>query len=252
MITERVDDDAEVDRADGEQIGRFAPQEEHGEGEQQRQRHVDGHDQRGADVAEEHQQHHRHQAHAGQQVFPDRVGGDVDQVGAVVIGLDLHARQQAARRFVELLRPGRGCRARAGSDCSPLRSSTMPWTTSSSSCQTRWPWASRTSRALGIAQRIAAHHVAQAGLVADDHALAARRLARPQRSAFDHVVDADRDVVGGAEHDLADLADAALPLRRGGNRGRRRGLSCPSRFPWGPGPCRSAPGSGPRGPRRPG
>ena len=102
--------------------------------------------------------------------------------------------------------------SRAGSDWSPLRSRTMPSTTSSSSCQTRWPWASSTSRPWASRSRHAPHHVAEAGLVAHHHALPARRRAGPQRSAFDHVVDAHRDVVGGAEHDLADLADAAFFL----------------------------------------
>ena len=49
-----IDDDAEVHRADGEQVRRLAPQEEHRKGEQQRQRNVDGHDQRGPHVAQEH------------------------------------------------------------------------------------------------------------------------------------------------------------------------------------------------------
>ena len=58
---------------------------------------------RRADVAEEHQQDHGHQHHAHEQVLADRFGGDVDQLGAVVIGLDLHARQQPARRVVQLV-----------------------------------------------------------------------------------------------------------------------------------------------------
>ena len=66
--------------------------------------------------------------------------------------------------------------------------------------------------ALGIAQRDAPHHVSEAGLVAHHHALLARRRTGRQRSAFDHVADAHRDVVGGAEHDLADLAEAAFFL----------------------------------------
>ena len=46
MITELVDDDAEIHGPDGEQVGRLAAEEQHREGEQQGQRHVDGHDQR--------------------------------------------------------------------------------------------------------------------------------------------------------------------------------------------------------------
>ena len=51
-----VDDDAEIDRADREQVRRLAAEEEHREGEQQRQGDIDGHDQRRPHVAEEHQQ----------------------------------------------------------------------------------------------------------------------------------------------------------------------------------------------------
>ena len=206
-----VDDDAEVDRADGQQIGGFAAQEEHGQGEQQRQRHVDGHDQRGADVAEEQQQHHRDQAHAGQQVFPNRAGGDVDQVGAVVIGLDLHARQQAAGGFVELLDQGVDV-VQGGQRLVALAQQHDALDDFVLVVPDAPALGVEHFAALGVAQRQAPHHVAEARLVAHHHALLARRRTGPQRSAFDHVVDAHRDVVGGAEHDLADLADAAFFL----------------------------------------
>ena len=41
--------------------------------------------------------------HADEQVLADGLGGEVDQVGAVVVGLDLHAGQQPAGLVVELL-----------------------------------------------------------------------------------------------------------------------------------------------------
>ena len=66
--------------------------------------------------------------------------------------------------------------------------------------------------ALGIAHRQAPHHVSEARLVAHHHTLPVQRRTGLQRSTFDHVVDAHRDVVRGAEHDLADLADAAFFL----------------------------------------
>ncbi len=53
-------------------------------------------------LLEEHQQHARHQDDPHEQVLPHRFRGDVDQVGAVVIGLDLHARQEPAGVLVDL------------------------------------------------------------------------------------------------------------------------------------------------------
>ena len=106
----RVDDDAEVDRPDRQQVGGFAARVQHGEREQKCQRNVDGHDDGAADVAEEHQQDHGHEHHAHDQVFLDGVRRDVDQFGAVVIRFDLHARQQPARiglvEFLDLLFDG--------------------------------------------------------------------------------------------------------------------------------------------------
>ena len=91
-----------------------------------------------------------------EQVLVDGLGGDVDQVGAVVIGLDLDAGQQAAGfRVVELLRSWPSTSTSAGSDSSPLRNSTMPSTLSGSS----WPiWAmlsGRTRRTLLVGLPIA-------------------------------------------------------------------------------------------------
>ena len=62
----------------------------------QRQRNVDRGDERGARVAEEQPQHHRHQQHADEQVLDDRVRGQLHQRRAIVVGLDVHARRQEA------------------------------------------------------------------------------------------------------------------------------------------------------------
>jgi hypothetical protein len=79
------------------------PSIEHREREKQSERNIDGHDDRAADVAEEHQQDHGHQHHAQNQIFFDGLGGYADQVRAVVICFNLHARQHAAGiRVVEL------------------------------------------------------------------------------------------------------------------------------------------------------
>src|ERR1700728_3368775 len=93
----RIDDDAEIDRPDRQQVRRLAAEEKHREGEQECQGNVDGDDDRGFDIVDEHEQD-RHDKHdAEYQVFGDGLGGEVKQIGAVVIGLDLRPRQQAAR-----------------------------------------------------------------------------------------------------------------------------------------------------------
>ena len=60
----------------------------------QRQRDVERGDERRAAVAEEEPEDQRHQHHPDQQVLDDGVGGQLDQVGAVVVGLDVHPRGQ--------------------------------------------------------------------------------------------------------------------------------------------------------------
>ena len=136
----------------------------------------------------------------------------MDQIGAVVVGQDFHARQQPAGRLFNCLTSAANLRS-AGSDSSPLRSSTMPWTTSSSSCHSRSPWTSRISLPRRILHRNAEHDPAQAGLVADDHALVSERLASSQRPAFDHVVDADGNVVGRGRARSGGSRGSAAALR---------------------------------------
>ena len=63
-----VHQDAEVDRADRQQVGGRALQVEADEREQQRQRNGGRDDQAGAQVVQEEDQHHDHEHHAAQQV----------------------------------------------------------------------------------------------------------------------------------------------------------------------------------------
>ena len=105
-----IHQDAEIDRADGEQIGRGVLQVEADEGEQQRQRNGDGDDQAGAEVVEEEDQDHDDQQHAAQQVVLHDLRGQRDQVAAVVEGNDLDVLGQDL--LVELL--GLGLDAASG------------------------------------------------------------------------------------------------------------------------------------------
>src|SRR5262249_15066380 len=66
--------------------------------------------------------------------------------------------------------------------------------------------------ALLVVPRAAEAHPAEARLAADDYALPASRRPVADRASLDHVIDADRHVVHRSDHDLADLADAALLL----------------------------------------
>src|SRR5512146_2786936 len=59
-------------------------------GKQQRQRDGEGYDDGGADADQKKDEHHQHQQHAAQQVALYRVGGQVHQRAAIVIGQNLH------------------------------------------------------------------------------------------------------------------------------------------------------------------
>ena len=101
-----IDDDAEIHGPNREQIGRFAAQKQHAEGEKQRQRNIDGHNQGTAHVAQEHEQDQRHQHHAHHQVLADGFRGNVNQAFDVEMGLQLDSRQQPARAVVEFFQFG--------------------------------------------------------------------------------------------------------------------------------------------------
>ncbi len=134
------------------------------------------------------QQHHRHQAHAGQQVLPHRVGRDADQFGAVVIGLDLHARQQAAGVLVELLNQGVDV-VQGGQRLIALAQQHDALDDFVVILPDAPALGIEHVAALVIDERDAPHHMSEAGLVAHHHALPPDRVACTQRPAFDHVVD---------------------------------------------------------------
>ena len=97
-----VDDDAEIDRAQRDQIGRDAARLQHDERAQQRQRNHRRHDQRGAPVTQEDDQDRDHQQRADHQVLGHRVHGMADQVAAVVDDAQAHARRQARAELGDL------------------------------------------------------------------------------------------------------------------------------------------------------
>ncbi len=91
-----VDDDAEIDGAERQKIGVLALQHQDDDGEEQGEGDVRADDERAAQVAQEHPLDEEHEDAAEDQVVQHRVGGDVDQRTAIVIGDDLHPGRQAA------------------------------------------------------------------------------------------------------------------------------------------------------------
>src|SRR5581483_11423817 len=91
-----VDDDAEVDGADRQEIGGVAAQHRDNDGEKQRHRNGRGNDQRTAQVAEEYPLDEEDEHDAEQHVVQHRVHGHGDEIAAVVERVDLDARRQAA------------------------------------------------------------------------------------------------------------------------------------------------------------
>ncbi len=96
-----VNDDAEIDGANGEQVGGDIVRVQNDEGEQQRQRNGERDDHRRAEADQEEDQDDQHQHHAAQQVVFHRVGGELHQFAAVVVGVDLDVLGQDV--LVELL-----------------------------------------------------------------------------------------------------------------------------------------------------
>ena len=92
-----VDQDAEIDRADREQVGRDVLQVEADEREEQRERDRHGDDESRADVVEEEDQDDDDEHDPAQQVVLDGAGRQRDQVAAVVERADLHVFGQDRR-----------------------------------------------------------------------------------------------------------------------------------------------------------
>ena len=93
-----IDDDAEVNGAHGNQIGRNAAQVQEHERAQQSDRHRQCHDERGAVVAQaqEQDQHQQHQRNPFNHVCAHGVKGAVGQPDAVIIHLQADTRRQIA------------------------------------------------------------------------------------------------------------------------------------------------------------
>jgi hypothetical protein len=89
-----VDENAEVDRTDGEQVRRNAPEVETDEREQQRQRNRHRDDEPRTDVVQEEDENHHDQHDAAQQVVLDRARRQANQIAAVVERNDLHVLRQ--------------------------------------------------------------------------------------------------------------------------------------------------------------
>ena len=92
-----IDNDAEIDRPNRQQVCRAALEKEGGDGEQQRERDDRRHDARAGDVAQEHKQNEHDQAHPDDEVVGDVVRGDMNQIDALVEHRDPHPRRKHAR-----------------------------------------------------------------------------------------------------------------------------------------------------------
>ncbi len=89
-----VDDDAEVDGAERDQVGGGMAADQAGEGAEQCERDVDGRHDRRAQVTEEEEEHDRDQRHPHEQVLEHRVRRELHQFAAVVVRDDVHAGRQ--------------------------------------------------------------------------------------------------------------------------------------------------------------
>eukprot|EP01022_Parablepharisma_sp_SALTPOND_P027440 TRINITY_DN665_c0_g9_i1.p1 TRINITY_DN665_c0_g9~~TRINITY_DN665_c0_g9_i1.p1 ORF type:complete len:1867 (+),score=739.92 TRINITY_DN665_c0_g9_i1:18974-24574(+) len=98
-----IDDDAEVQRSQAQQVGADLVGDHAGEGEQHRQRNHHGRDDGRADIAQEDEQHRNDQQRALDQVLLHRGDGTIHQHGAVVDGDGFHPLGQAAIDLAHLL-----------------------------------------------------------------------------------------------------------------------------------------------------
>ena len=89
----RIDDDAEVDGADRQQVCVLAEQHQHDDAEKQRERDVDADDDGAAQVAQEDPLDEENQQATEDKVVQDRVGGDRHERGAVIIRNELDPRR---------------------------------------------------------------------------------------------------------------------------------------------------------------
>src|SRR3984893_18743964 len=91
-----IDDDAEVDRAERQQVSVFALQDQDDDGEEQCERDVRTDGDGAAEIAQEHPLNKENQQTAKDQVVQNRTRGDPDQRAAIVVGNDLDPGRQAS------------------------------------------------------------------------------------------------------------------------------------------------------------
>src|SRR5205814_4127393 len=89
-----INNDAEVETADRQQIGGFSTQDRDDHGKEQRHWNGRRHDQCGTQIAEEHPLNDKDQHHTEQHVIENGTHGDCHKVTAVVEGLDTHTGRQ--------------------------------------------------------------------------------------------------------------------------------------------------------------
>ena len=89
-----IDDQAEIDRADRQQVGRFTPQHQDADGEEQRERDRRAHDQGTAQIAKKYPLQQHDQRNSDHHVFEHSPGRGLDQVLSIVDALDPHPRRQ--------------------------------------------------------------------------------------------------------------------------------------------------------------
>ena len=89
-----IDDQAKIDRADRQQVGRLAGNDQQNDREEQGKRNCRRDNQGTAQIAEKQPLHQKDQHNPEHHVVQYGVGGDVDQVAAVVNALDTDTRRQ--------------------------------------------------------------------------------------------------------------------------------------------------------------
>ena len=88
-----VHENAEVDRADRDEVGRIPRRDHQSEGEQDRQRDGERGNERHAHVAQKHQEQAGHERQPEQYEVPHGAGGHVNQVRAIIDGVQPHPRR---------------------------------------------------------------------------------------------------------------------------------------------------------------
>src|SRR5262249_23436163 len=89
-----VDDDSEVDGADGKKVRCFSREMKKDKCEKQRKRNGKSGDDRGPYADQKENEHDQNQNHSAQEIAFDGVGGDADKIAAVVVGTDAHVARQ--------------------------------------------------------------------------------------------------------------------------------------------------------------